>query len=560
MKKIPRYYQIDAKKATYKGWHYKQVPYIEVCTGGGKSLICADITEDVLQRDKRILQLVSTKKLVLQNYQEAFEYVTDKSKLGIVCNKLGKIQNHHQAVVSMMKSFYKYRAVSGAFDVCLIDECDLVSPDEETQYRKIIRSLLRLNPDMLIGGLTASPYRDDQGMLHDPCKKGTPLFTHLVYSTPITRMMSEGYLSNIKNISGDVHVDLEGVRTVAGDYDKAQIGVKFDAILSDGVRDLREKADLFEIETAIIFASNIANAYKICEEWGDDTMRVSHGSLTEKELDENLHWLEYGNGSRFLVNVGLYIRGFDYQQLQMVGLFLATKILSKYVQIVGRVLRAHEEKPMAYIWDCGTNIDRHGPIDNLTPPLKRIRSGDAPKKPCLAIVEKTVEFEGLTYRAGYICNYLNILSAKLCKVCGASFISSEDGNYSMKTKGDILREKLEESKEDHEINSIIFDKHVKDDRTMVKAVFYDHSGEYVHTEYFPTTETGEFYKFALEKIKDMLIDKQDFYRMQQFSGGMNAKSLLFLFGDEYYDKYFKTIKSISLVRDGRFKKLVSWKF
>jgi hypothetical protein len=58
----------------------------------------------------------------------------------------------------------------------------------------------------------------------------------------------------------------------------------------------------------------------------------------------------------------------------------------------------------------------------------------------------------------------------------------------------------------------------------------------------------------------MLIDKQDFYRMQQFSGGMNAKSLLFLFGDEYYDKYFKTIKSISLVRDGRFKKLVSWKF
>lgn len=560
MKKQPRYYQVDAKKAIYAAWREKQVPYVEICTGGGKSLICADITQDVMVRNKRVIQLVSTKKLVSQNNEEAVKFVTVPNNIGIVCNKLNKIQNHRQAVIAMTKSFYKYRATSGAFDVCLVDECDLVSPLETTQYRKIIKSLLRLNPGMLIGGLTASPYRDDQGMLHDPCKKGMPLFTDLVYSTPMPKMMEEGYLSNITNISGKVHIDLEGVHTIAGDYSSAEVGVKFDAILSSAVADLREKSDLFEIQTAVIFASTVANAYRIAEEWGDDTMRVSHGKLTEKELDDNLEWLEFGQGRRFLVNVGLYIRGFDYQQLQMVGLFLATKVISKYVQIVGRVLRSHDDKPMAYIWDVGTNIARLGPIDALTPPAKKTRSGDVPKKPCIAIMGETIEFEGLIYRKGDECGYANLLSAKKCKVCGALYISGDDGNYSMQSKAQVLKAKQDASIETFDVSSVYFEEYVKDGVSMIKMLLYDEYVSLIHTDYICIEHTGVAKNIATGKIMALLKDKKSYYEMGKHPGGVCVKTLLFLLGDEYYDKYFKAIKQVTLMQDGRFKKLISWSF
>jgi DNA repair protein RadD len=563
IKKTPRYYQSDAKKSMYRSWKQKLVPYASICTGGGKSLIAADITEDVLKQDKRIIQLVSTKKLCQQNYNEAFGFVTNKQALGQVCLKLGKRQNHRQAVIAMMKSFYSMRATSGAFDVCLIDECDLVSPDENTQYRKIIKSLLRLNPNMHIGGLTASPYRDDQGELFNQCKKGTPLFTNQCYETPIVRMMEEGYLSNIIDISGDVHIDLDGVKTIRGDYSSEQVGVKFDAILDDAVIDMRYKFEEFNIKTSVIFASTVKNAYHILNAWNDNsTMRVSHGGLSEKELDDNLKWLEFGKGSRYLVNVGLYIRGFDYQQLQCVCLFLATKVVSKYVQIIGRVLRAHDDKPFAHVWDCGTNIARLGPIDNLTPPAKKTRVGDAPRKACIAIVEETKEFEGLVYRRGDVCNYPNLLSARKCKVCGAEFVSdSETGLYTMRTRGEILKAKIDAETYTYEVARVTFEKAYskKDQTEMIKLNFIDESGLIFHNYYLCLNHQGYARHKCITHLLQMMKAPENYPLIASANGGVNVENVLLLFNNAY-DKYFKRFKTIKLAPNGKFKELKNWEF
>lgn len=567
-RKQPRYYQLDAKKAIYRDWKQGLIPYVNMCTGSGKSLTMADITEDVLNKDKRVLQLCSTKKLVQQNYKEAYEYCTKKQDIGIACLKLGKMQTSRKAVIAMMKSFYSKRTSSGSFDVLLIDECDLVSPDENTQYRKIVKSLLRINPSMLIAGLTASPFRDDMGELFNKCKKGTPLFTNQSYETPIAKMIDEGYLSNIVDISGDIQIDLNGITTVAGDYSKDQCGVRFDAILVDAVADMRYKFKEFEINTAVIFASTVKNSYHILDEWNrtcdnkEIEMRVSHGGLSEKELDDNLKWLEFGHGRRYLINVGLYIRGFDYTALQCVCFFLATKVVSKYVQIVGRVIRAHSDKAIGYTLDYGTNISRMGPVDALTPPKKRTRTGEIPKKLCLAKLEENIEFEGIKYKKGQDCNYANLLSAKKCKKCEALFISDETGNYSMQTKAEILQAKIEADTYTYSVDKVYFEKAYskKDQTEMIKVRFYDEDVNHIHDSYLTLNHKGWSRDNAIKMLISMLKNPSDYGEIAQFEGGVNVDNVLLLLdNDDLRQQYFKKIKSITLAPQvgGKFKELKS---
>jgi hypothetical protein len=58
----------------------------------------------------------------------------------------------------------------------------------------------------------------------------------------------------------------------------------------------------------------------------------------------------------------------------------------------------------------------------------------------------------------------------------------------------------------------------------------------------------------------MLKNKRDFYEWGRFQNRVCVKSLLFMLGDEYRDRYFTMPKSIKLLQTGRYKHLVSWGF
>jgi len=82
MKKTPRPYQAEAFDALAKAAvtpadseNGFQIPYASMCTGSGKSLVAAMLTDKVLRQCGRVLQLVPSKELVVQNYEEAWNYV-----------------------------------------------------------------------------------------------------------------------------------------------------------------------------------------------------------------------------------------------------------------------------------------------------------------------------------------------------------------------------------------------------------------------------------------------------------------------------------------------------
>jgi DNA repair protein RadD len=554
MKKTPRPRQIAAYKSIISAWREGEIPYADCVTSFGKSLIIAMLMDTVLNKGKRVLVLVPNKEIVEQNYKEAFEYVEQNNNICICCAMLHSYNINCDAVIATPVSFNNAIRRANQFDVVIVDECDLVGIDEDSIYRKIIRSLQRHNPKLLIAGLTGSPYRQDQGMLqwHPPKNKGVPtgtrLFTKCCYKLgedyTIGDMIKDGHLSMVETLNTEIRADLSDIKIRGKDYDERQLGVKFGAIIGDAVAETKRLFEKHNIESALIFSSTIQNAEAIVSEWSEPCCRIAHGNLSNRERTSIVEWLKEGEGKRYLVNVGLYTRGFDMPHLQAIVLLRATLSLRLYVQIIGRILRTHESKEYGYLIDYGQHADRFGPIDNLQKPKEK-RYGEAPKKICGE------------------CGETNLLSSKICKKCQAEFISeNDDGLYSMRTKAQILEDKrLQKIKDEthvYDINGVIFTKAFSrtDGTPMIKIIMADDDYRTVHEEYLMLNHSGFPRVKAVGRLMQMLKDVNDYYEIAK--EGVTVDNVLTLLNEA--PEYFKKIKQIT-IRPGknpRYKEMIEW--
>jgi superfamily II DNA or RNA helicase len=577
-RKEPRYYQKEICNAIVQSWGRNEIPYGSVLGGLGKSLCFAMLTDHYVNKGERVLQLVPRLELVEQNAKETFNYMENKKALGIVCGQLNKKQNNRQAVIAMASSFVGLRTKSGSFDKILIDECHRVkfinNEGNPGIYEKIIKSLLRINPNCQVCGLSGSSYRLDQGELHDISHKTLPFFTHKVYDTAvhpgIPRLISEGYLAHIHTLNTNVHVDLDGVKVVNGDYSKDEAGKKFDLIIDDAISDMKQQFEDNNIETAIIFVSNLKNAKHVLDAWGDNsTMRIVCGDdaiCTKTQRKQAIDWIKNGTGRRFLLNIDLLAEGFDYTALQCVVLLRATKSPGLMSQIIFRIIRPHSDKEHSFLLDYGTNCERLGTVDKIIVPKPKKKKGDAPRKLCLAALESNIEFEGIKYKKGQDCNYANLLSAKKCRKCGAEFINeTEDGLYAMRTKSQAIQAKIELETFSYSVDKVYYEKSYsrKDQTEMIKVRFYDEDINHIHDSYLTLNHRGFARDNSIKMLISMLKNPSDYSDIAQFEGGVNVDNVLLLLdNDDYREQYFKKIKSITLAPQvgGRFKELKSLQY
>jgi DNA repair protein RadD len=562
MKKELYKHQKEAVRAALIALKEGETPYLEISTGGGKSLILADLMNIAMKQGLRVLSLVPSKELCEQNALEASEYIDSPKDIGLCCSKLNRFQVHRQSVIATYTSFLRRRATSGKFDVLLVDEAHGVGYEPTSSYRKIITSLKRINPALKIIGVTATPVRMSSGRLEEKYLDFEPIFTKCAYQSSIPDLIKQGVLSNITSISGDIQVDLSGVPIKGGDYDTEISAVRFDAILPHAIPDLKLKIKAYGIETILIFASNVANARKIIEEWGGDNIRLIYGDMSQHDRSATIKWLKHGEGLRVVVNVNVLLVGFNFQKLDAVCFLRATKSLALYRQAVGRVLRSHEDKKIGFVIDYAGNIDEHGSIDGEIPAKNRKRTGEIPKKSCIAIVEETTEFEGLIYRKGDVCNYPNLLSAKKCRVCHAEFVTdSETGKYVMRTRGEILKAKIDSETYTYEVARVTFEKAYskKDQTEMIKLNFIDESGLIFHNYYLCLNHQGYARHKCITHLLQMMKAPENYPLIASAPGGVNVENVLLLFSNAY-DKYFKRFKSITLAPSGKYKELKGWQF
>jgi len=566
-RKTLRYYQKDACRAMVADWQDGKTPCISVFTGLGKSLITAALTDWAIRQGDniRVLIMVPSPKLVQQNYRELVEFIRDSQNVGIVCNFEKKMQLSRQIIVAQYHSFYSKRLKAGRFDYIIWDEAHDIGNRPESMCRKIISSAQRINPNVKIGGMTATPYRMGQGLLINKCQHGEPLFDSIPYDTSIEpgikKLVEEKYLARLEVINTHgVTIDLDGVKMSGLEYNQSAVGVKFHAIAARAVADLKAGFEVEEIETALIFVSTCANGDEVLRLWGDpETIRMTSSKSTKQQRKIDLDWFENGQGKRYLINVNFYIKGFDYPQLQALGLLFATTSPGKLLQILGRVVRPYGDL-VGKIWDYGSNIERLGGIDDIKIPKQRIKKGDAPKKLCTAILDEGITWDGIYCSPGDNCNHANRLSAKKCAKCGAKFITDNDeGMYHMRTRAQALQLNDDAKKETFAVHSVYFESYVGKNSgiPMIKMLFYDDDVNLLHVEYICVEHTGKAKALAIVKIKELLKNQKDFRDIENFEGGINVRNLLFLF-ENYYDQFFKKVKSITIIKGHPFNKFISW--
>lgn len=381
-------------------------PCLVLPTGAGKSIIVAKIAEDTLKayQKAKVLMLTHSKELISQNAEKLLT-IWPNAPLGLYSAGLGRKELFEPIVYAGIQSIGKKADITGHVDLCLIDECHLISHKNEGLYRKFLERLKEINPNMRIVGLTATPYRLGHGLITE----GDALFNDLLEPVTIEELQNRGYLSKLKSKFTESHLSTDGVKKRGGEYIESQLQKSVDT------DDQNERVVMEVIEKAgtrkawLFFCTGVDHAQHIksCLQKHGVTAECVTGKTPKKERDRILN--DYKAGKiKALTNANVLTTGFDYPDIDLIAMLRPTMSPGLYSQMVGRGLRLKSHTDHCLVLDFAGVIEQHGPITAIETPNKA-GDGDglAPVKTCPECME------------------LLHLSVMKCPECGYEFEKTE---------------------------------------------------------------------------------------------------------------------------------------
>lgn len=377
-----RPYQQEAIQALWDYWRTAPHgrPLLSCPTGAGKSLILASVITEILNKYPKFRFLVVThsKELVQQN---ALEFQKLSGILPAIYSAgLGQ-KNIAQVTFAGVQSLYK-KPDALAFDMVIIDECHLISKNENSMYQKLLGAIEKNNPKLKIFGLTATPYRMDQGSL---ISSGST-FTDIAYDISVSKLISLKYLSPIISLPKE-SVDLKSVKTSGFDFNQIDLENAFNRqdLIKLHVEKIIEAGQ--NRKAWLVFCSGINHAREVSDELYKRGIAASYvtGEMPAFERDSIIK--DFKNGKlQCLCNVGILTTGFNYPSVDLLALLRATKSTGLYIQMVGRGTRLAHNKTNCLVLDFGGNIERFGPIDCISVAKKqdkeRVKLEVLPSKKC----------------------------------------------------------------------------------------------------------------------------------------------------------------------------------
>lgn len=383
-------------------------PVLEAPTAAGKSLIQADFIGGVLGQwpGQRVLCLTHVKELVEQNYLELVGQ-WPMAPAGIYSAGLNRRDTHHNILFCSIQSVFRRPAELGVFDLILIDEAHLCPVKTSTgMYREFLAKMLEYNPALKIIGLTATPYRLDNGWLtHGPNALFTDVIPAKANGMDIGSLLAGGFLSPLTNEPVRTGIDTSGVKKRGGDFIPGDLAAAVDvdeitqAACDEIVHFGRDRKSWLIFATSVEHAEHIQGALLARGERSGivtgETISAERARTIDAYKRQQL---------RCLINVNCLTTGFNARCVDMLAFLRPTESPALYVQMAGRGLRLSPEtgKTDCLVLDFAGLIDRHGPITNVKPPKNKTGEGKgaAPVKECEA------------------CFMLIPAGARTCQYCG----------------------------------------------------------------------------------------------------------------------------------------------
>lgn len=381
-------------------------PCLVMPTASGKSHLIAGICLDALRGwpDTRILILSHVKELLQQDADKIFN-AWPEAPLGVYSAGLGKRDLGRSITVAGIQSVRNKAEQLGHVDMVIVDEAHLISHKKEGGYRHLVEDLTKINPNLRVIGLTATPYRLGHGLITDE----PALFSGLIEPVKIEDLIERGHLAPLRSKLTQTLLSTEGVATRGGEYVESELQKAVNNETDNGyiVQEvLRWGRDR---KSWLFFCTGVEHAIAMRDE-----LRAAGVSaetvLGNTPKDERALILERFKAGeiRALTNNSVLTTGFDHPGIDLLAMCRPTKSPSLYIQMVGRGMRIKPQGGDCLVLDFAGVVRDHGPIVDVKPPKRKGEgSGEAPVKVC----ERCQEF----------CH----LSAKVCPACGEPFPEPE---------------------------------------------------------------------------------------------------------------------------------------
>jgi DNA repair protein RadD len=376
-----RPYQEDVKTAVYDHLRSRQDnPCAVVPTAGGKTPIMASICKDAVGLwGGRVLVLAHVKEL-LEQTAEKLSVVCPEIGFGIYSAGLKRRDTDHPVIIASIQSVYKRACELDRFDLILIDEAHLISPDSESMYQHFLADARIINPEVRIVGFTATPYRLKSGSI---CTV-EGILNHICYEVGVRELIRDGFLCPLISKAGRAKVDTSELHIRGGEFitDEVEALMDKDSLVQSAVSEIIQYTT--DRNACLIFASSIQHGKHIVDVLADEH-GVECGFVCGETpaIERDLTLARFKTGKlKYLCNVNVLTTGFDAPHIDCVALVRPTMSPGLFYQMVGRGFRLHPSKESCLVLDFGGNVLRHGPVDDIRITTNDRGDGKAPAKEC----------------------------------------------------------------------------------------------------------------------------------------------------------------------------------
>lgn len=343
-------------------------PCIVLPTGAGKSLVMAEMIRRWIAGypSFRCVVLAHRKELVDQNSKEFLGILEphERTMCGVYSAGLGEKDSDAQITFAAIDSIYNKCGCFLPFDAIIVDEAQRIPVRGEGKYRVFIGGCKRLNPNVRVIGLTATPYRLGSGPI---CHKDY-ILNEICYEANVGDLIAQGYLCSLRSKVSERAPDLSGVKKSCGDYQQKALGavVRNEALVEGAVTDALAHLDAENRTSCVWFCVDVDHCTQVLNALsfrGERAVAVT-GETSSHERDAAVEAFR-NRQYRHILNVNVFTEGFNVKQVDAVILLRPTLSKGLYYQMVGRGLRLHPDKADCLVLDYAHCIETHGPIDAL---------------------------------------------------------------------------------------------------------------------------------------------------------------------------------------------------
>jgi DNA repair protein RadD len=433
-----RYYQTEAVQSVIRHLHdYENNPCVEIPTGGGKTPVIATLAKYAVEQwDARVV-IVSHVKELLEQSVDKLKAVAPGLDVGVYSAGLGRRDKKQSVIVAGIQSVHRKAFELGPFHLVIVDEAHLIPPAGDGMYQSFIRDLKIMAPKMRVVGLTATPYRMSTGLI---CHRDN-ILNQICYQVSVKTLINQGYLCKLRSKRG-MRVDLSNVHIRGGEYIESEMQAAMMDVVRPAVEELLKLID--GRKSILVFCAGVEHAETVI----GLIREAGHvAELITGETSAGLraaHIDDFKAGRlRFLVNVMVLTTGFDAPNVDCVAIMRATLSPGLFYQMVGRGFRLSPDKEDCLVLDFGTNLDRHGPVDQIEAGEAR-RPGEAGQ----AVIKTCPNCQCEVYAA-----------LQFCPTCGHQFFNDTVRHDPNATDAAVLSSEIETETVD--VRDTFFAKHYK---------------------------------------------------------------------------------------------------